>query len=211
MEVKSRSEKIKAEKSLKLKTIKKWANATVTVILFTTLILMAFIVISTKASGGEPKVFGYQIKTVLSGSMEPEFKTGSIIAVKPGGDMTRFKEGDVITFMDDASRLITHRVIDVIHSGDNVLYETKGDNNNAADRDLVLSDNVVAEYTGFTIPYVGYLSSFAQSKEGGALLLILPGLLLIAYAGYTIWQALSHLEKEKNNAKENEKEISEPV
>lgn len=34
---------------------------------------------------GEPQVFGYQLKTVLSGSMEPEIKTGSIIAVKPGG------------------------------------------------------------------------------------------------------------------------------
>src|SRR5690625_2230691 len=169
--MKSRKDKIKAEKYLKLKKIKKWANTTLTAILFISLIVMAFLVISAKASGGEPQVFGYQLKTVLSGSMEQEVKTRSIIAVKPGGDMTRFKEGDVITFMDDANRLITHRVIDVIHSGDHVLYETKGDNNNAADRNLVLSDNVVAEYTGFTIPYVCYISSCSYSKEVDALML----------------------------------------
>src|SRR5690554_5909486 len=117
------------KKKMELKTVKKIASGILNTLLFTTLILLVFVVISTKASGGEPEFFGYQLKTVLSGSMEPEFKTGSIIAVKPGGDMTRFQEGDVITFMERENMLITHRVIDVIHSGDHVMYETKGDNN----------------------------------------------------------------------------------
>lgn len=172
------------------------------------MILLAFVVISTKASGGDPELFGYQFKTVLSGSMEPEFKTGSIIAVKPGGDMTRFAEGDVITFMEGENKLITHRVIDVIHSGDNVMYETKGDNNNAPDSSLVLSENVVAEYAGFTIPYLGYLGSFAQSKEGAALLLIVPGLLLLIYAGFTMWQGISQLERE-NKARVTPEKVEE--
>lgn len=195
-----------------LKKVKKWANAFLSFILVSSLILLAIVVLTVKASGGEPQIFGYQLKTVLSGSMEPEFKTGSIIAVKPGGDMTRFKEGDIITFMDE-NRLITHRVIDVIHSGEHVLYETKGDNNNAPDKDLVLSDNVVAEYTGFTIPYVGYIASFAQSKEGGALMLIIPGILLIIYAAYSIWQGLAYLEKEKKESvvKDSSKEVSESI
>lgn len=182
---------------MKFKTVKKIVSGMINVVLYTSLIVLAFIVISTKASGGEPEIFGYQLKAVLSGSMEPEFKTGSIIAVMPGGDMTRFKEGDIITFIEEDNKLITHRVIDVIRSGDQVMYETKGDNNNAPDSNLVLSENVIAEYTGFTIPYVGYVASFAQSKEGGALLLILPGVLLIIYAGISIWQGISQLEKDK--------------
>lgn len=197
-------------KYLNLKTAKKVFSGVVSVILAITLITMLFTVITVKASGGEPEVFGYQIKTVLSGSMEPEFKTGSIIAVKPGGDMTRFKDGDVITFMEE-DRLITHRVIEVVHSGENVMYRTKGDNNDAPDRNLVLSDNVVAEYKGFTIPYVGYIASFAQSKEGGALLLILPGLLLLGYAGYSIWQGLSQLENRKEKSNKTEKVKEDPV
>src|SRR5690554_6637494 len=118
------------KKKMKLKTVKKIASGVLNTVLFAALILLVFVVISTKASGGEPEVFGYQLKTVLSGSMEPEFKTGSIIAVKPGGDMTRFQEGDVITFMEGDNKLITHRIVDVVESGEHVMYETKGDNNN---------------------------------------------------------------------------------
>ena len=62
---------------------------------------MVFIVISSKTSEGAPQILGYQLKTVLSGSMEPGIKTGSIIAVKAGGDMTRFQENDVITFVQE--------------------------------------------------------------------------------------------------------------
>ncbi len=197
---------------MNLRTIKKVVSSTISFVLIAALVLLTFTVISVKASGGEPEVFGHQVKTVLSGSMEPEFKTGSIIAVKPGGDMERFQEGDVITFMEE-DILITHRVVDVVQSGDNVMYETKGDNNNAADRDLVLSENVVAEYAGFTIPYVGYVASFAQSQTGGALMLIIPGVLLIIYAGFTIWQGIGQLDRSssKNESTDQPKEAKSSI
>lgn len=189
--------------------MKKIGSGLITFILMVSLVFMVFVVITTKASGGEPEIFGYQLKTVLSGSMEPEFRTGSVIAVIPGGDMTRFQEGDIITFMERDSILITHRVMEVVHSGEHVMYRTKGDNNSAADSDMVLSENVVAQYTGFTIPYLGYLASFAQSKEGSTLLLIVPGILLLVYAGVTIWQAVSQLER--NNRISNEVNPTEKV
>lgn len=44
--------------------------------------------------------------------MEPGIQTGSIVAIKPGGDMTRFQKGDVITFLNPDNILITHRVVD---------------------------------------------------------------------------------------------------
>ncbi|UOQ86943.1 signal peptidase I SipW [Gracilibacillus salinarum] len=179
------------------KQVRKWLSFLITVVLFVSLVFTVFITISTKASGGEPEVMGYQLKAVLSGSMEPDIQTGSIIAVKPGGDMTRFQEGDVITFLNENETLITHRVSDVIQSGEHVMYETKGDNNNAVDPATVLSDNVVAEYEGFTIPYLGYVVTFANSQAGSAMLLILPGILLIGYAAFTIWQALSQIELKK--------------
>ncbi len=199
----SRVNKEKKEKLKKKSKVLKWLNHIATVVLFGLLIGMLGIVIISKASGGEPEVFGYQFKTVLSGSMEPGIQTGSVIAVKPGGDMTRFEEGDVITFMDDQRRLITHRVVEVVQSGDNHMYRTKGDNNEEADSDLVLSGNVVAEYSGFTIPYLGYFINFAQSQNG-AFLMLIPGLLLLAYAGFTFWRVLSQVDfkKEKEVAEE---------
>ncbi|MGG1574219.1 signal peptidase I SipW [Fictibacillus sp. NRS-1165] len=177
--------------------VKKWLSNIVTTVLFATLLFMAVVVISSKASGGDPSFLGYQLKTVLSGSMEPRIHTGSIIAVKPGGDMTRFKKGDVITFKASENKLITHRINKVEGSGSNTRYVTKGDNNDAPDLEPVLANNAVAEYKGFTVPYVGYGMEFAQSKKGTTLLMIVPGILLLIYSVVTIWKAFREIEVTK--------------
>ncbi|MGE7120668.1 hypothetical protein ACQKIC_10665 [Peribacillus sp. NPDC046944] len=49
---------------------------------------------------------------------------------------------------------------------------------------------MVGIYTGVTIPYIGYIGHFVNSRETSALLLILPGVLLFCNAGFTIWQTL---------------------
>lgn len=188
------------------KKVFKWFNNILTGMLFLLLVIVGSMVLVTKLSGGEPQVFGYQLKTVLSGSMEPGIQTGSIIAVKPGGDMTRFKENDVITYKESNGKLITHRIIEVIHSGDKVLYRTKGDNNNTADINPILSENVVAEYTGITIPYAGYFTNFAQSKNG-AFLLLIPGIVIFLFSIISIWRTLASLNtygnpKDKTNKEE---------
>ena len=187
--VRMRSIRNKAKNS----KIMKWVNNIVTGILMTLLISVAFIVVISKASGGEPQFFGYQLKTVLSGSMEPDIQTGSIIAVKLAEDKTSYKAGDVITFLEAEDFLVTHRITEVVSNGDSVLYRTKGDNNQAEDMNPVLAENVVAQYTGFTLPYVGYFNNFASSKNG-AFLLIIPGLLLLLYSAFTLWKALSLIE-----------------
>ncbi|WLR54369.1 signal peptidase I [Mesobacillus subterraneus] len=177
-------------------------SSLVTTILFLLLIFMVFVVISSKASGGEPQFLGYQLKTVLSGSMEPTFKTGSIIAVKPVEDPTALKKGDVITYMQQDGNLVTHRVTDVIKQTDQVMYQTKGDNNEDFDSQLVLSQNVVAKYTDVTIPYFGYFIDFAKSSKGIAIMLILPGILLLGYSGITIWSALKEIDAKTSNSEE---------
>jgi signal peptidase I len=190
---------------MNMKKVKKWTSNIITGILFAVLIFMVVVVVSSKASGGEPEAFGYQLKTVLSGSMEPGIQTGSIIAVKPGGDMTRFEKGDVITFREEENMLVTHRVAEVIKNGDQVMYRTKGDNNKTEDLNPVLSENVVAEYTGVTVPYVGYFMDFTNSKNG-AFLFIIPGILLLIYSGFTIWRAISQIEvkpKKTDTAEKN--------
>jgi signal peptidase I len=190
-----------------LKKALKIISNIITAVLFINLILMAFLVVSSKASGGEPQAFGYQLKTVLSGSMEPTFQTGSVIAVKPlsSEESKALKKNDVITFQASEEKLITHRVIGVSSSGDHVMYETKGDNNKTADMEPVLSENVRAVYTGFTIPYVGYFIDFAQSKEGSAILLIGPGLLLLGYAAFSIFQAIREIDPKSSKADSEEK------
>ncbi|WP_164218240.1 signal peptidase I [Virgibacillus sp. YIM 98842] len=175
------------------KKIVKFISSLVTSILMVVLLVTLFMVVITKASGNEANLFGYQIKTVLSGSMEPSFKTGSIIAIETGGDMTRFQEGDVITFQTEEEIIVTHRVIEVNEEGQQ--YITKGDANDGADMNPVLSENILGEYTGFTIPYVGYVMNFANTREGAALLLIVPGVFFIGYSVITIGRTLRHVKK----------------
>lgn len=177
-------------------------SSLVTTILFLLLIFMVFVVISSKASGGEPQFLGYQLKTVLSGSMEPTFKTGSIIAVKPVEDSTALKKGDVITYMQQDGNLVTHRITDVIKQKDQTMYQTKGDNNKDFDSQPVLSQNVVAKYTDVTVPYLGYFIDFAKSSKGMAIMLILPGILLLGYSGITIWSALKEIDTKTSSSEE---------
>lgn len=182
--------------------IKKIVSTALTLLMSLVFLLVVIAVVISKASGGEPSFFGYQIKTVLSGSMEPGIQTGSIVAIKPGGDMARFQKGDVITFMNTENILITHRVMDAtINTAlGEATYTTKGDNNDAADSATVSSTNVVGQYTGVTVPYVGYAMNFAVSRAGSVMLMIIPGLLLLLYALYTSWKAVAALEKKNAGA-----------
>ena len=75
-----------------------------------------------------PKTMGYQLYTVVSGSMEPAVPTGSLVYIKyvePGDIET----GDIIAFYgsDAQGSIITHRVV----SNSNAMGEfiTKGDAN----------------------------------------------------------------------------------
>jgi len=186
------------------KKVFKFISNSITGLLFLLLIFMVFVVISSKASGGEPQFLGYQLKTVLSGSMEPTFKTGSIIAIKPVEDTTTLKKDDVITFLQSDGNVVTHRITEVINQGDQIMYQTKGDNNQDMDTNPILSQNVIGEYTGFTIPLLGYFIDFAKSSKGTALLLIIPGALLLIYSAVSIFSALRELDKPKES-KEEEK------
>lgn len=175
-----------------MKKVKKWIGRIVSVTLYTALLGMILVVIISRASGGTPAVFGHQLKSVLSGSMEPGIQTGSIIAIENGGDMTRFQKGDVITFQTENHELVTHRIEEVKNEG--AQYITKGDMNDGIDVSPVLAENIVGLYTGLTIPYAGYMINFAQSKQGNLLLLIVPGIILLGYGVLTIVGALRELE-----------------
>ena len=75
-----------------------------------------------------PRMLGYELYTVVSGSMEPAIPTGSLVYVEHI-DPADVREGDVIAFYDamDAASVITHRV--VTNSTVMGKFITKGDAN----------------------------------------------------------------------------------
>ena len=80
-----------------------------------------------------PRLMGMQVFTVLSGSMEPVYHTGSLIYVRDVDPM-EIQPGQVITFMLDEDTVATHRVVEVVPDeiDRSVLrFRTKGDANDA--------------------------------------------------------------------------------
>lgn len=161
--------------------------------IFTTL-LVVFVVLLAVALVGV-RLVGLTPYTVLSGSMEPVYHVGSLIYVKDIAveDIT---VGTPITFVVNEDLLLaTHRVVDITvvetknepvldENGEPVLgedgqalmqtvqleepsyyFQTKGDANEEVDGSLVYHKNVVGTPI-FSIPYLGYLSSYLQTPKG---------------------------------------------
>ena len=127
------------------------------------------------------RLVGLQVFTVLSGSMEPTYHTGSLIYVKKVDPFT-IKEGQPITFLLDEDTVATHRVVEVVPDEDDpstLRFRTKGDANDAEDGSLVHYKNVIGTPV-FTIPKLGYAANYIQHPPGlyvaisaGAVLLLL--------------------------------------
>ena len=146
---------------------------------FTTILVVLVVILALLLVGA--RLFGLQVFTVLSGSMEPTYHTGSLIYVKKV-DPFQLEAGDVITFMLDEDTVATHRIVGVVPDEEDpsvIRYRTKGDANDAVDGGLVHYKNVIGTPV-FTIPYLGYVASYIQQPPGtyvaisaGAIILLL--------------------------------------
>lgn len=146
----------------------------------TTILLVVLIILAVLLAG--VRIVGFDVYTVLSGSMEPTYHTGSVIYVKDV-DYTELEEGDVITFMLDEETLATHRIVEVVPDDEDptvLRYRTKGDANDVVDGSLVHYKNVVGMPV-FTIPYLGYFASWIQNPPGQYLALALAAIIVMLF------------------------------
>jgi len=119
----------------------------------------------------------YQVLMVQSGSMEPAIKMGGVVIVKPAEE---YGIGDVVTFgpISSRSQPITHRIHDVKVVEGEMRYITKGDANDTPDQREISREDIIGKVL-FSVPYVGYAVNFAKKPVGFALLIIVPGLIII--------------------------------
>lgn len=129
-----------------------------------------------------PSMFGYKPLTVLTNSMQPKIDAGDMIFIQEI-PTENIKVGDVITFKETETKLITHRVIEKTNEG----FVTKGDNNNVKDQGIVAPKAVVGKLA-VTIPKAGYIAKFASSPIGMFLMIIFP---LLALAFIEIYERIS--------------------
>jgi signal peptidase I len=116
---------------------------------------------------------------VLSGSMTPMMLPGDMIVAK-SINPNELTVGDVMVFHPPGSKpdtLVTHRIIS-IEEGEERLFQTKGDANNAKDDFKVLASNVVGKLI-FVIPFAGYLPELSKHKNIFLFTVMLPAGLII--------------------------------
>ena len=95
-------------------------------------------------------IMGIRPFVVVSGSMEPAIKTGSISWVKLHADASCMEQGDILAFKRNDGELVLHRIVRKTEAG----MVTKGDANQTPDPALVREHQIKGRVL-FTVPYVG--------------------------------------------------------
>lgn len=111
-----------------------------------------------------PKIVGYEIYGVLSGSMEPVYSVGGVVYVKRM-DPDIVMVGDTITFHIESNDKVvaSHRVIQINH--EEQTFITKGDANEVVDAEPVSFNRLIGR-VDFYLPYLGYIAMYIQTKQG---------------------------------------------
>lgn len=136
------------------------------------IVIMAFYIVTSNFN-----VFsGYRSYLVQSGSMEPAVMTGDIIIIH---SQDNYVKNDVITFHGSDSRVVTHRIIEILQKNGKSYFSTKGDANRSEDEDLITQDQIIGKIS-LVIPKLGYLVAFSKSLPGLIILAIFPAALFIS-------------------------------
>lgn len=122
------------------------------------------------------RLMGYQVYTIISGSMQPEYEVGDLIYVK-AVDPADIRIGDDITFVLNEDLVVaTHRVIRIDAEKQHIY--TKGIANEVEDSTPVHFNNVLG-VVRFNIPLLGFVSSFIQNPPGTYITFAVGAVLII--------------------------------
>lgn len=155
-------------------------------------------VVFTK-SGDVPKIGGYSLMCVISGSMEPEIPVNSLVLVKEASP-EEIRQGDVISFystdpvLDGA--IVTHRVAEIISDDGGSEFKTKGDANGYVDEYTASGKDVIGKVV-FISPGAGILVKLSANPLIFILLILIPlAVMLILIIRQTVVVACE-IEKEE--------------
>lgn len=139
----------------------------------------------------------YQVKVVLSGSMEPTIHTGSVVIIKPS---SQYKIRDIVIFGKDTKTEIptTHRIVSSRAVGGVMLFTTKGDANEDTDATEIRPSDIHGKVL-FSVPFMGYVISFVRKPLGIIVVIFIPALVIIYDEIKKIREEVKRIKNEKNN------------
>ena len=145
------------------------------------------VVVGALVASMAPRLLGYSSVIVYGGSMADSVPVGGIAVTKEVttedvgvGDVIVFYPPTMSTNPSPKPSPLMHRVVSVREEDGQRLFQTKGDANATPDPWEIGIEGHGSRVV-YTVPYVGYLISFARTPLGWALLLFLPA----TYLGVT--------------------------
>ncbi len=142
-------------------------------VLILSAVLLVFIM-SAKLRGEVPKIFGYSVMRIVSGSMEPEIPKDSYILVKETAPED-IKKSDIICFYSDDPMIYgfpnTHRVVEEPYVGEDgdYHYVTAGDNSHGNDSVSARGERLIGRYVG----QIGVLNALESLFTGRSALIVI--------------------------------------
>lgn len=134
-------------------------------ILGTLIVVVVFVLVLPVTA---PRLMGYQVYEVVSGSMEPAIPVGSVVYVRPAEELESIEVDDVIAF-ERAGSVVTHRV--VVNRTALGEFVTKGDANDGEDINPVPYDAVIGVVERH-FPLLGHVMALYTSTVGKVYLLL---------------------------------------
>ena len=142
--------------------------------------VVAAIVLLAIAAAGLPTLVGADSYVVGGASMGTAVRPGSIVVAKRV-DPASLEVGDIVTFRrpQNPDVAVTHRVVRIRDEDGVIKLQTQGDANASLDPEEVSTSLPISKMV-YTIPYVGYVITFARTSAGKLLLIALPPVVLLA-------------------------------
>lgn len=97
--------------------------------------------------------FRFQAIAIATGSMTPNILKGDVVIIDKKIEPSKLKIGQVNAYKYE-SRIIVHRLVDIIKVGNEYYLYTKGDANNGVDN-YIIYENMLIGIVNIKIPYIG--------------------------------------------------------
>ena len=168
--------------------------STVSMVLVVAMVLCAVFLMGSR-------LLGYQVFTVISGSMAPKYNVGDLLYVK-AVNPTTIQVGDDITFVLNEDLVVaTHQVVRI--DAEKQHFYTKGIANETEDSEPVHFKNLIG-VPSFAIPKLGYVSDFVQNPPGTYITLGVGLLLILLVFVPDIVGARKQIKQEEQNEASND-------
>lgn len=192
------------EEENKKSLVQKRVSILVSIFLVLSVLLCLYVVVQVM-SNGYVSFGGFMMFRVVTGSMEPTIPTGALMVTQQV-DIEAVALNDIVCFRTQETEIwgsiVTHRVVEVLDLGENILLRTQGDANLVADGHLVTRDNFIGKVIWHTGDgsVVASIFSFFTNQIGFLGCIVFPCLLL---AGVILKDSVSSIRKEMQEVMES--------